>query len=256
MSRIGILGASGRMGRAIAAVCHEGGIRVAGGVDRPEVSGEIAPGHSFESDATALAKISDVLVDFSAPTALEAHLAAARAAGVAIVIGTTGLHSGHHESIDAAARDVAILQAANTSLGVNLLAALVRQAAAALGPEWDIEMLEMHHRDKVDAPSGTALLLAQAAAEGRGATLEELSRFDRIGASAPREAGTIGYASLRGGSVAGDHVAIFAADGERIELGHRADSRMIFARGAVRAALWLAGRPAGRYAMADVLGLP
>ncbi len=255
MSRIGILGASGRMGRAIATVCREAAIHVAGGVDRPDVSGEVAPGHSFESDATALARISDVLVDFSAPAALEAHLAAARSAGVALVIGTTGLLPEHHARIDEAARAVPVLQAANTSLGVNLLAALVRQAAAALGPEWDIEMLEMHHRHKVDAPSGIALLLAEAAAEGRGVSLEQLRRFDRIGVTAPREEGTIGFASLRGGSVAGDHVAIFAAEGERIELGHRADSRMIFARGAVRAALWLAGKPAGRYAMADVLGL-
>ena len=241
------------MGRAIAAVAYENGTAVAGGVDRPEVSGEVAPGHSFESDATALAKISDVLVDFSSPSALAAHLDAARGAGVAIVIGTTGLQPEHHALIDAAAREIAVLQAANTALGVNLLAHLVRQAAAALGPEWDIELLEMHHRHKVDAPSGTALLLAGAAAEGRGGSLEELGRIGRTGA---REAGTIGYASLRGGSVAGDHVAIFAAEGERIELGHRAESREIFARGAVKAALWLAGKPAGRYAMRDVLGLP
>ncbi len=253
MGRIGILGASGRMGRAIAAVCRAQGTAVAGGVDRREVSGEVAPGHSFESDATALAKISDVLVDFSAPAALAGHLDAARAAGVAVVVGTTGLQGEHHTLIDAAAREIPILQAANTSLGVNLLAHLVRQAAAALGPDWDIELLEMHHRHKVDAPSGTALLLAGAAAEGRGSALEALGRTDRTGA---REEGTIGFASLRGGSVAGDHVAIFATEGERIELGHRAESREIFARGAVRAALWLAGRPAGRYAMRDVLGLP
>ncbi|MDB5663184.1 MAG: 4-hydroxy-tetrahydrodipicolinate reductase [Sphingomonas bacterium] len=256
MGRIGILGASGRMGRAIAQVCREQGIDVAGGVDRPEFGGEVAPGLSFESDAVALARISDVLVDFSAPSALAGHLAAAQAAGAAIVVGTTGLQREHHHAIDAAARDIAVLQAANTSLGVNLLAHLVRQAASRLGPDWDIEILEMHHRHKVDAPSGTALLLGQAAAEGRGGTLDALNRFDRMGVAAPREEGTIGYASLRGGSVAGDHVTIFAAEGERIELGHRAENRTIFARGAVRAASWLAGKPAGRYAMTDVLDLP
>lgn len=255
MSRIGILGANGRMGRAIAAACRDAGIAVAGGVDRPAADGGPDPGHSFESDATALARISDVLVDFSAPDALAAHLDAARAAGVAIVVGTTGLSPADHDTIDAAARDIAVLQAANTSLGVNLLAGLVREAAARLGPDWDIEVLEMHHRHKLDAPSGTALLLGQAAAEGRGGTLEGLSRYARLGETGRREAGTIGYASLRGGSVAGDHLVVFAGEGERIELGHRAEDRAIFARGAVQAALWLAGKPAGRYAMADVLGL-
>jgi 4-hydroxy-tetrahydrodipicolinate reductase len=251
MTRIGILGASGRMGQAIAAVAAERGIPVAGGVDRPEGgSGAEAGG-----DVAALARISDVLVDFSAPAALAAHLMAARAAKVALVIGTTGLGPDHHAAIDAAAADVPVLQAANTSLGVNLLAHLVRETAARLGADWDIEILEMHHRHKVDAPSGTALLLGAAAAEGRGGTLDALSRYDRIGVEARREEGTIGYASLRGGSVAGDHVAIFAGEGERIELGHRAESRAIFARGAVRAAAWLAGKPAGRYAMTDVLGL-
>jgi 4-hydroxy-tetrahydrodipicolinate reductase len=196
-----------------------------------------------------------VLVDFSSPAALDAHLAAACDAGVPIVIGTTGLSADHHALIDAAAAIVPVLQAANTSLGVNLLTHIVRETAARLGADWDIEILEMHHRHKVDAPSGTALLLGQAAAAGRGGTLEELSRYDRLGVAAARERGTIGYASLRGGSVAGDHVVIFAGDGERIELGHRAEDRTIFARGAVRAALWLAGKPAGRYAMTDLLDL-
>lgn len=255
MTRIGILGASGRMGRAIAAVAAEGGISVAGGVDRAEAGSEIAPGLNFETDVTALARISDVLIDFSVPAALDAHLAAACEAKVPLVIGTTGLCADHHASIDAAAAFIPVLQAANTSLGVNLLAHLVRETAARLGTDWDVEILEMHHRHKVDAPSGTALLLGKAAAEGRGGTLEGLSRYDRLGVEARREEGTIGYASLRGGSVAGDHVAIFAAEGERIELGHRAESRAIFARGAVQAALWIAGKPAGRYAMTDVLGL-
>jgi 4-hydroxy-tetrahydrodipicolinate reductase len=250
MMKIGILGAAGRMGQAIAKACPALGAEVSGGVDR---EGAIIGNHP---DAASLARASDVLVDFSAPIALPGHLAAAREAGTPIVIGTTGLQPGDHVLIDEAARAVAVLQAANTSLGVNLLRHLVEQATARLGPEWDIEVLEMHHRHKVDAPSGTALLLAAAAAKGRGSTLEELSRFDRIGhGNHAREEGTIGYAALRGGSVAGDHQLILATDGERIELGHRAENRGIFAKGAVKAALWLAGKPAGRYTMADVLGL-
>jgi 4-hydroxy-tetrahydrodipicolinate reductase len=148
-----------------------------------------------------------------------------------------------------------VLQAANMSLGINLLAFLVRETAARLGEAWDVEIAEMHHRHKVDAPSGTALLLGAAAAEGRGVRLEEASDRCRDGMTGPREPGHIGFAALRGGSVAGDHQVIFATDGERLELGHRAESRDIFARGAVRAAVWLRGKPPGRYNMADVLGL-
>lgn len=242
MIKIGILGAAGRMGRAIA---EAAGSAVIGGVDR---EGAVIGDHG---DAASLAVACDVLIDFSAPEALSAHLDAARANGRAILIGATGLGTEHHALIDAAARDVAVLQAANTSLGVNLLAALVEQAAARLGPDWDVEILEMHHRHKTDAPSGTALLLGQAAAKGRGDALPP-AVADRTGA---RQAGEIGFASLRGGSVAGDHVAILAGDGERLELGHRAESRDIFARGAIKAALWLADQPPGRYTMADMLGL-
>jgi 4-hydroxy-tetrahydrodipicolinate reductase len=250
MKGIGILGLTGRMGRAIGNAAAEAGIPVAGGIDR---EGRV---HGDHADAAALAAASDALVDFSAIDALETHLRIAVDAGTPIVIGTTGLKPEHHAAIDEAARHIPVLQSANTSLGVNLLRGLVEQAAARLGPDWDIEVLEMHHRHKVDAPSGTALLLGQSAAKGRGATLQELSRFDRISEHPhAREEGTIGYASLRGGSVAGDHMVIFAGEGERIELGHRAESRAIFARGAVKAALWLAGKPAGRYTMQDVLGL-
>ena len=250
MSAIGILGAKGRMGQAIAAAAAEGGVAVAGGVD---VGGAVFGDHQ---DAAALAKASDVLVDFTAPVALRANLDAATAAGTPIVIGTTGLGPAEHDAIDGAARSVAVLQAANTSLGVNLIAWLVREAAERLGPDWDIEIVEMHHRHKVDAPSGTALLLGAAAAAGRGSDLQALSRYQRIGfPNAARESGTIGYASLRGGSVAGDHMVVLAGEDERIEIGHRAESRSIFARGAVRAALWLADRPAGRYSMGDVLGI-
>lgn len=243
MARIGILGASGRMGRAIAGVLKESSeARLGGCLNRGD-------------DAAAMAEGCDVLVDFSAPAALQVHLNAAEAAGKPIVIGTTGLDADHHAAIDRAARRIAVLQSANMSLGVNLLAHLVREAAARLGDDWDVEILEMHHRNKADAPSGTALLLGAAAAEARGIELDKVSDRSRDGMTGPRAAGHIGFASLRGGSAAGDHQAIFATDGERLELGHRAESRDIFARGAVKAALWLAGKPAGRYDMADVLGL-
>ncbi|HWI86587.1 MAG TPA: 4-hydroxy-tetrahydrodipicolinate reductase [Sphingomonas sp.] len=248
--RIGIIGAAGRMGRAIANAAAVQGASISGGIDR---EGAV---HGDHADAAALAAASDVLVDFSIPAALVASLAAARAAGTPIVIGTTGLQPEHHALIDEAARDIALLQTANTSLGLNMLRGLVEQAARALGTDWDIEIVEMHHRHKLDTPSGSALLLGASANVGRGAASNiELNRFDRMqeGPHA-REEGGIYYASLRGGSVAGDHQVIFATDGERIELGHRAENRAIFAKGAVRAALWLAGKPAGSYSMADVLG--
>jgi 4-hydroxy-tetrahydrodipicolinate reductase len=242
MTRIGIFGSRGRMGAAIATVIPMLGATYSGGAD-------------VGDDFAALAEDSDVLVDFSSPKALGEHLTAARLAGTPILIGTTGLDGSHLAMIDDAARDIAIIQAANTSLGINFLVAMVEQAAARLGTDWDVEIVEMHHRHKVDAPSGTALLLAQAAANGRYKSLPELSRFDRFDCTDPREPGTIGFASLRGGSVAGDHMVVLAGEGERIELGHRAESREIFARGAVKAALWLGDKPPGRYTMADVLGL-
>ena len=196
----------------------------------------------------------DVLVDFSTPDALETSIQRAVSAGLPLLIGTTGLQPEHHSAIAEAAKSIAIIQAPNTSLGINLLRDLVEQATARLGPSWDIEILEMHHRNKVDAPSGTALMLAQSAAKGRGATIQGLSRFDRIGFDPhAREPGSIGYASLRGGSVAGEHTVILATDGERIELGHRAENRMIFARGALAAARFLVGKPAGLYSMRDVI---
>jgi len=229
--RITLVAPDGRMGKAIAKAV----------ADNPAFA--IDPDHG------------DVLVDFSAPDALAASLDRAIAANVPILVGTTGLSDEHRAAIEQAAAKVAIIRAPNTSLGINLLRDLVEQAAARLGPEWDIEILEMHHRSKVDAPSGTALMLGQSAAKGRGKTLQELSRFDRISEHPhAREPGSIGYASLRGGSVAGEHVVILATDGERIELGHRADSRMIFARGALAAARFLVGRPAGLYTMQDVIG--
>jgi 4-hydroxy-tetrahydrodipicolinate reductase len=249
--KIGIIGATGRMGRAIAARATEEGIVVAGGIDR---DGAVTGNHA---DLPALAAAVDVLIDFSTPDALNANLAAAEGARAPIVIGTTGLQPAHHARIDAAALRIPVLQTANTSLGVNVLRALVEQAARMLGTDWDIEVVEMHHRHKLDTPSGTALLLGASANRGRGAADgTTLNRFDRMqdGPHA-REEGGIYYAALRGGSVAGDHQVILAAEGERIELGHRAENRGIFAKGAVRAAAWLVEREAGRYTMADVLGL-
>jgi len=227
--RISLIAPDGRMGKAITKAVSEN------------------PDFAIDQDH------GDVLVDFSTPGALQASLDRAVSASIPILIGTTGLDELADQSIAAASKDVAVLRAPNTSVGVNVLRALVEQAAARLGPEWDIEILEMHHRDKVDAPSGTALLLGQAAAQARGKTLPDLARFDRFGEPHKREAGTIGFASLRGGSVAGEHTVIFATDGERIELGHRAASRMIFARGALAGARFLVGRPAGLFSMRDVI---
>lgn len=242
MTRIGIYGSLGRMGHAIAdAIADAGGV-LAGGAD-------------VGDDPGLLAMSSDVLVDFSTAAALDAHLDAARTAKTPILVGTTGLTDRHQRMIDRAATDIAVLQTGNTSLGVTLLARLVREAAARLGQEWDIEIVESHHRDKVDAPSGTALLLGEAAAAGRGVTLAESGVQGRAGLVGARSEGTIGFASVRGGSIAGDHQVIFAGQSERIELIHRAENREIFADGAVKAALWLKGQPPGRYAMNDVLAL-
>jgi 4-hydroxy-tetrahydrodipicolinate reductase len=246
MARIGIIGSEGRMGHALVRAIEAAGDEVAGGVDAPAKGG---------GNVADLADASDVLVDFSAPGALETNLHAAIGAGIPLVIGTTGLEPPHHTAIDAAARDLAVLQTGNTALGVTLLAHLVREAAAKLGPEWDIEIVEMHHREKVDAPSGTALLLGEAAAQGRGIDLAAMSERGRDGHTGARKPGAIGFAALRGGTAAGEHAVILAGEHERLTLSHSAEDRMIFAHGAVRAAQWLIGRPAGRYTMAQVLGL-
>ncbi|UNU44807.1 4-hydroxy-tetrahydrodipicolinate reductase [Sphingopyxis sp. YF1] len=241
MTSIGIVGSQGRMGVALAAAAAEAGHGHLG-IDKG-------------GDVAKLAGDAAVLVDFSSPAALEATLGACIAAKTPIVIGTTGLEERHHWLIDDAARDIAVLQTGNTSLGVTLLAHLVREAAARLDADWDIEVVEMHHRNKVDAPSGTALLLGQAAAEGRGIDLATCSERGRDGVTGARGHGHIGFASLRGGTVAGDHDVIFAGPEEMITLSHRAENRMIFARGAVRAALWLIHQKPGRYTMPQVLGL-
>ena len=242
MTNIGIIGFKGRMGQALVTAIADAEAVLAGGVDQGD-------------EVTALIAASDVVVDFSAPAALEATLDACVAANTPIVIGTTGLEERHHFLIDNAARDIAVLQTGNTSMGVTMLAALIEDAASRLGSDWDIEIVEMHHRHKVDAPSGTALLLGQAAARGRGIDLSSNSARGRDGITGARASGSIGFASLRGGSVAGDHTVIFASDNERIELIHRAENRAIFASGAVKAALWLIGQARGRYKMNEVLGV-
>ena len=247
MARIGIIGSAGRMGQALVEAIAAAGEVHAGGADQGD-------------DVSALARISDVLVDFSSPDALEANLDAAVAAGIPIVVGTTGLEERHHWLCDSAAAQIAVLQTGNTSLGVTLLAHLVQEAASRLGEDWDIEITETHHRMKVDAPSGTALLLGEAAAKGRGIALADNSERSRDGIAdasktGARKTGAIGFASLRGGSVAGDHTVHFLGDNERIALSHLAENRAIFAKGAMRAAQWLKGKGAGRYTMVQVLGL-
>ena len=246
MERIGIIGSEGRMGQALAEAVRAAGLALAGGVDQG-------------GDVVALAELSDVLVDFSSPDALEANLDIAVEAATPILVGTTGLKDRHHFLIDHAADRIAVLQTGNTSLGVAMLVHLVREAALRLDPDWDIEIVEMHHRAKIDAPSGTATMLGEAAAEAREIRLHEASERGRGhelgGITGARVRGAIGFASLRGGTVAGDHSVIFAGEDERIVLTHIAENRAIFARGAVRGAQWLIGQKPGRYTMAQVLGL-
>jgi 4-hydroxy-tetrahydrodipicolinate reductase len=242
MTKIGIIGSKGRMGQALVAAIAEAGLSHSGGVDQGD-------------DLAALIATSDVLVDFSSPHALEANLEACVAASRPIMIGTTGLEERHHWLIDDAAQDIAILQTGNTSLGVTMLAALVREAASRLGPDWDIEIVEMHHNKKIDAPSGTAMLLGEAAAKGRNIELAAHSERGRDGITGARAGGAIGFASLRGGTVAGDHSVMFAGNEESITLSHRAENRAIFARGAIKAAAWLTRQKVRRYTMPEVLGL-
>jgi 4-hydroxy-tetrahydrodipicolinate reductase len=225
--RISLFAPNGRMGKAIAAA--------------------VAQHEDFEIDQDH----GDVLVDFSAPAALPASLDRAVSAGIPILVGTTGLDETADARLSEASRQIPVLHAPNTSLGVALLAELVHRAAQVLGPEWDIEISETHHRMKADAPSGTALLLGEAAAEGRATGLD--AERGRDGTGLKRQTGAIGFASLRGGTVAGEHDVLFLGPEERLILSHRAESRMIFARGALAAARFLVGRPPGLYSMRDVI---
>ncbi len=263
---IGIVGCAGRMGRMLVRQIDEtagatlaGGIEVAGnptiGRDIGELAGIGANGLSVGDDSAALFAGADVVLEFTDPAATAAHAAIAAGTGTAHVIGTTGTTAAHDAAIAAAAADTAVVKAGNMSLGVNLLVLLTRRVAAALGEDFDIEVVEMHHRMKVDAPSGTALMLGRAAAEGRGVDHDGVALRGRDGITGARPVGGIGYAALRGGNVVGEHTVIFAADNERVELTHKATDRAIFARGALRAALWVVGKPPGLYDLVDVLGL-
>jgi 4-hydroxy-tetrahydrodipicolinate reductase len=263
--RMGVVGCAGRMGIALLRqIAATEGCAIAGGSERPghpaigtDVGGlagldalDIAVG----DDAGALFQASDVVLDFTVPAATVAHAALAAQTGTGLVAGTTGLEPEQEKAVTAAAKRAPIVRAANMSVGVNLLVNLVRQVAGKLDADWDIEVLEMHHKHKVDAPSGTALALGKAAAAGRQVDHDTVAQRGRDGITGARNRGDIGYAVLRGGNVAGEHAVIFAAENERVVLSHLATDRAIFARGGVQAARWLAGKQPGLYSMDDVLG--
>ena len=262
-----VTGAAGRMGRTlIATIAASPGISLCAaleregsaftGMDSGVLAGLEANHILVSTDAVAAIATADAIIDFTSPDASVAFSVLAAQARATHIIGTTGLQPAHIEALKAAARHSVIMQSGNMSLGVNLLSVLVEQAAKSLAASgWDIEIAEMHHRHKVDAPSGTALMLGEAAAAGRGIALSDHSVRVRDGHTGARLEGTIGFASLRGGSVVGEHQVLFAGEGETLELSHRAIDRSIFARGAVHAALWSQGKKPGFYAMRDVLGL-
>jgi 4-hydroxy-tetrahydrodipicolinate reductase len=263
--RVVIVGASGRMGLALArAALEREGIAIVAAIDRPDSPriGEdfgtlagIAPlGIAVSGDLSAALTKADLMIDFSTPRATVAHLEACAKAGVAALVGTTGLTAEAEEAAERLAARIPVLIAANCSIGVTLLIELVQAAAKALPPEFDIEIFEMHHRHKQDAPSGTALALGRAAAAGRELGFEEAAVAARAPDQPRRRAEEIGFAVLRGGDLAGDHTVYFAGSGERLTLGHQASDRAIFARGALRAGSWLIAQPPGRYRMADVIG--
>ena len=265
--RVGITGAAGRMGRTlIEALAHAGDELALGaalerpgsslvGADSGELAGLGRNGIAVVADLSEVIGDLDVLIDFTAPDATLATLSQCADAGVALVIGTTGFSPAQQADIEAAAARLPICKASNFSTGVNLCFKLLADAARVLGEDADIEIYEAHHRDKIDAPSGTALSMGEVIADTLGRDLERVAVYGREGQTGARARDTIGFATVRGGDIVGDHTVTFAADGERVEISHRASSRMAFARGAVRAARWLAGRPAGLYDMQDVLGL-
>ena len=264
--KLAIAGAAGRMGRVLSRIVQStpgaelaGGLESTGsphlGADLGELAGLGTIGVKVTDDPLALFLHVDGVIDFTVPAATLSLVELSAQARIVHVIGTTGIDAAGDARIQAAARHARIVKSGNMSLGVTLLASMVKRVAAALGEEFDIEIVEMHHRHKIDAPSGTALLLGKAAADGRGVTLEQRSVRSRDGHTGPRPPGDIGFATLRGGSVVGDHSVIFAGSSERIELGHKAESRDIFATGAVRAALWAMDKKPGLYSMNDVLGL-
>jgi 4-hydroxy-tetrahydrodipicolinate reductase len=263
---MGVIGCGGRMGRMLLAEIAAaedcalvGGTAAPGsahvGSDLGELAGIGSIGLAAGNAAGELIRTSDVIIEFSVAAATTSHAELAAELGTPLVIGTTGLSAAEAATVRAAAKRIPIVWAANTSLGINLLLGLVEQVAARLGPEWDIEIMEMHHHGKADAPSGTALALGRAAAAGRGVKLDDVAQRGRDGITGARKRGDIGFASLRGGDAVGDHHVIFAGAGERLELSHRATNRAIYAKGAVRAARWVIGQPPGLYGMKEVLGL-
>ena len=261
-----VAGAGGRMGRTLVrAISETPGCVVHGALEAPGsemlghdsgvLAGLPANGVELSGDLWTISKDADAILDFTVPAATIANVAIAAQRGMVHVIGTTGLSASDNAVIRSVTQRAVVVQSGNMSLGVNLLAALVKQVAKSLDDDFDIEILEMHHRAKIDAPSGTAYLLGQAAAEGRGVDLNQRSVRSRDGHTGERNTGDIGFATLRGGTSTGDHTVIFAGPYERLELSHKSEDRMIFARGALKAALWAKGKKPGFYTMADVLGL-
>lgn len=266
MLRVAVLGATGRMGQTILrCIAEMPDIELAGAVTIPSdpALGEDAGapaglppfGVVLADDPRHALDRAQVAIDFTLAPALEGNLAACVASGTALVIGTTGLDRGHFALIDEAAREIPLVYARNMSVGVNVFMSLVGIAARALGNDYDVEILEAHHRHKVDAPSGTALAVGEIVARAKGRTLDDLAVRRRDGQIGPRVPSTIGFSVVRGGDIVGEHTVMFIAPEERVELVHRAGDRRTFARGALRAARWVAGRAPGRYSMADVLGL-
>ncbi len=263
---IAVTGCAGRMGQMlIHAIDEHDACVLAGATERPghdwvgrdlgEAMGGAARGIEVADDALPVFAAAEAVLDFTSPESTVAHSVIAAQARLVHVIGTTGMEDAHLERLSAAARHAVVVRAGNMSLGVNLLTVLTRKVAEALDESFDIEIVEMHHNRKVDAPSGTALMLGEAAADGRGVALAQTADRGRDGQTGAREKGNIGFAALRGGDVVGEHDVVFAGAGERIVLRHIATDRMLFARGAVRAALWGRGRKPGEYTMTDVLGL-
>src|SRR3954470_7630319 len=264
--RLIVAGAGGRMGRALTRVISEtpgavltGALEAPGsellGKDAGVLAGLPANGVLLSGDLWSLSSKADGIVDFTVPAATIANVAIAAERGLVHVIGTTGLSASDDAVIKSVTSRAIVVKSGNMSLGINLLAALVKRVAQSLDEGFDIEILEMHHRAKIDAPSGTAFLLGEAAAQGRKIALDEYSARGRDGETGPRRSGDIGFASLRGGTVTGDHSVIFAGPYERLALSHQAEDRMIFAHGALKAAMWAHGKKPGLYSMADVLGL-
>jgi len=266
VTKIALVGVGGRMGRALIDACHHAEdvslaaalVRAGSplvGQDAGIVAGIGHIGVPISHDMLGACRDFDVLIDFTSPNAVAEHIRLCRENGRGIVIGTTGLNHAQKALMEEAASDIPIVFAPNMSVGVNVVLNLLRQAAEVLGDDYDIEIIEAHHRHKVDAPSGTALRMGEVIAETTGRDLEKCAVYGREGITGARDAKTIGFATVRGGDIVGDHTVLFAGIGERVEITHKASSRMTFAKGAVRAAAWLSGQPAGLYDMQDVLGL-